>query len=625
MQGFFIWSVMDLSKYTNNIATPDNYEELGILQFAKDFWPKRFESKPALLHYEMALMLFQLLDPRKQFAFERQRYFLVHREAAKSTFGSFLLPMYVIYMRGKQITVDERMLSWNPSDKTIQQHYEDAVARRGIKFTINEDFIVIASETATRAERFVHSLKEEIEKRSDMVSLFGEKDPRIIDLEQDQRKKSKNVWRVNSFITADKTVVFGIGAGQRIRGANEGGNRPSLIIVDDMYSGQNTKTETNRENSSYWFHAELLNSLDSRKGKCLWLGTMVHPDTVVKDFRMDNDWQGVERPIISTDELKAVIDEITVNKVIQIPEREVCDKIPVKTLSWPERHPLYSILKRYKKHFDKNKLNYFYQEFMNEAIAPELKLIGPQAFYKTDIYHRVQDGRNVIEFDYEGYHWIGVANLVAAMDPASSQALTSDDTVIVVTGLARMYPRTAGFDYQQTEKGRSRVFPIIMHIEGGKYSIRPYEQMKSMATSLLSIDRLYKLNYINIETIQAQEQILREISTIFKENKRTTTLWPAISQQNKAERIISTIVPMLHKYNVCICCRSTFIDTLYNQLLTVGVADHDDYPDALAIGWKAIEEPTDHMYYDDDNSPSTEITRLQILKQQFGDDYWMYV
>lgn len=88
--------MFELSEILDNTAKKD-YKELGIFKFAKLFFPDRFKDDFAELHYDMCSLLFRLLDPSHTEATDRNSYFLVHREAAKTTVVlSYSLSFYYI-------------------------------------------------------------------------------------------------------------------------------------------------------------------------------------------------------------------------------------------------------------------------------------------------------------------------------------------------------------------------------------------------------------------------------------------------------------------------------------------------------------------------------------------------
>ena len=630
-----------------NTANSSNTEKLGIYRFAKMFFPNIFNRNFSEVHYIMAELLFKLHDPSKEYVMQKQAYFMVHREAAKTTIGSFLFPTYLLYLKGHDIYVRSELLGWNEQKKEDFKQYmiNDDIVR----MPINESFIVIASQTLRRAEGFISSIKTTIESRSDLAKIFGDKDPRVIEDYEDRRRTHK-MWRVNSFITSDDTIIWAIGAGQHTRGLNINGKRPTLIIADDIYSQDNTKTEQSRQQIEYWFDAELLNSADSREGKVLMLGTLVHPDTVFKDIVNSKNWYGVNRPIISEAELKALVNICTKDGNFIVPELAECNHLDdgLRTLSWRDHKGSYFILNKYYEYLKKNKLDNFYQEFMNNPLAPETLMISPDSFVKTHMKVYKENSKQMVEFIYDNMKWKGELNLYIGLDIASSFAQTSDDTVIMVAGYARCWPSVPGYDlhYLAKDMPRGKVFPIIVHIEGGKYSVTDYQQRPGMTESLMRRCTEYLIQQINAETQGQQEQIVREIRKNFEEpdveavalRKRVLesprplniTIFNETTNMNKKERILSILLPIIQRHKIVLYndrINEVMIDRLYSQLLTVGFADHDDFPDAYAITMKHAIPPEidDKLIRDLTGNVYHKITdnREMELIAEYGDD-WMY-
>ena len=582
-----------LAKYADNTASEDKYWELGIFKFAKDFFPDLFTNDFSILHYRMAHILFSLWYPHKERRLERQSYFLVHREAAKSTTGSFLFPIYSIFMKG--IAPYVRVYDFDKNRST-----DEIIKCR----PIGEDFIIIASETSSQAEAFVNDIRDAIDTKKEMAQLFGEKSPRFADFD-DAERRGTDKWTTSAFITVDNTVVMGVGAGQRVRGRKVKGKRPSLIIVDDMYSQHNTKTEETREKLNHWFFSELVNSADSLKGKMLWLGTLVHPDTVVSKIRKSDNWYGIEQPIIGRQELSEMLNYCKMEDTFVLPSKEQAAKLQstLTTMSWPERHTLHYILSLYKDETIKGTLNYFYQEYMNEPIAPESVMIGEDAFMLKDMKITKRNNRQEVEFHHNNAMWRGELVLDVGVDMASSLSATADDTVIYLAGWARVYPYVDGIDYMTVlkENADGWVVPVIAHVEGGRYDIHDYEGRPGVCQALERLVKKYVVNRVVIEVNGQQEIIMRDIKKYFIENHLTrTVIVPEYANTNKAERIMSVILPIVQRYGSFICNKQygNLIMKTYYQLLTIGISDHDDYPDALEEAYKYSKPPSQRLSID---------------------------
>lgn len=575
-----------LAKYADNTAGEDRYWELGIFKFAKDFFPDLFTNDFSILHYRMAHILFSLWYPDKERRLEREAYFLVHREAAKSTTGSFLFPIYSIFMKGISPYVREYDFKNNRSTNKV------------IKCSpVGEDFIVIASETSSQAEAFVNDIRDAIDTKKEMAELFGEKSPRFAAFDDDERRGTDK-WTTSAFITTDNTVVMGVGAGQRVRGRKVKGKRPSLIIVDDMYSQHNTKTNETREKLNHWFFSELVNSADSLKGKILWLGTLVHPDTVISKLRKSDNWYGIEQPIIGREELTEVLNLCKMADNFVLPSKEYAATLQktMTTLSWPERHTLHYILSLYKDEIEKGTLNYFYQEYMNEPIAPESMMISEDAFLFKDIKVFKQQNKQMIEFQHNNAMWRGELLLDIGVDMASSLSATADDTVLYTAGWARVYPYVTGKDDWSVLDSMPDgwVVPVIVHVEGGRYDIHDYEGRPGVCQALERLVKKYTINRIVIEVNGQQEIIMRDIKKYFIEKGLTrSVIVPEYANTAKAERIMSVLLPIVQRYEHFICNKvyGSLIMKTYYQLLTIGISDHDDYPDALEEAYKYSKPP----------------------------------
>lgn len=610
--------MIDIAEILDNTARKGNYKELGIFKFAKFFFPDRFKDDFAELHYDMCSLLFRLLDPIHTEATDRNSYFLVHREAAKTTVGTFLFPIFLLYLKGYSIFVSGEMLGRRNVDDIIE-------------IPIDERFIMIASATAGMAETFVTNLRSTLESRADLARMFGEKNPRMMEIDESNIRTIDKMWRKQMFITADGTVVRGIGMGQQVRGSNVGGSRPTLIICDDIYSEDNVKTEYSRTEVRKWFFNAVLNSLDSHSGKMLLLGTMVHPDSIFKQIQGNPMWFGMERPIVSEPELRSTIEAlremgkmdddhwyVTAECIMWFKQRQA----ECTTLSWPERHTLRKIIIRYREKMKSGDLNWFYQEHMNMPIAPEVLLVQEHSFYRTDPEFYIRNNQQYVKFKFEQAIWFGPVNLYIGIDPASSVSTTSDDTVIVVAGLAYCTPMIEGYSLEITQEQMvKKVFPIIAHIEGGKYAISDYEGIPGMIQAVQKICNKYVIDKIKIEAMATQEQIAREIRTAMKKHM-VISYW---SNTNKTERVLSIILSIVQKYQYIICKKNDpLIDKLFYQLLTVGIADHDDYPDALSIALEGATEPygaTFAMEVDEDYTQS----RYELLYELYGDRAWEYL
>lgn len=556
---------VDITKYLDNTAPISSYEDLGVLRFAKDFYPEVFSSKFATLHYEAAKVFFELYNPKRLTREDRKGYAVIHREAAKTTLVNFLLPLYIIYTKGYPwyLTFDNRLT----------------------EVTNKEKFIIIVSETASSAERFTMNIRSAISRNGYMAAIFGEKSPKELHIDEEVRK-GEQVWRKTAFITTDDTIVYGVGVGQQIRGMSINNTRPTLLIADDLYSNKTVKTEQMRQKVNLYIETELSNSLDSPSGKTMFLGTILNRDTHIYQVTRDSDWFGIQKPIISLEELQSIINKLERDEqgCIIVPSVEECKDMEdrCQTLSWRERHSLRFILQLYRRAEKKNDLQIFYQEYLNITKDPDADDFADNKFVFTD-FAMVGD---MFTFKFAGYDWRCYPDWNVAIDLASSENAKADDSAIVMS--AHVQAKT---DIPGTNKSEFKTFCITAHVEGGKYDITPTPfntGKRNYVDAILNIKKIYKrIKNVDIEANGQQATICRTvrdgIRTALQEKKEHISINEVIhsNQMKKEERIRSELKSWLALYGFCLVVDTPEARNMVKQVQYLGETPKDDYAD----GW----------------------------------------
>jgi hypothetical protein len=576
--------------WMDNTHTSSNIDKQGILAFLKYWFPEHFNKPWAQHHHQMTKILWEMFRPDKASRLERQGYFIIHREAAKTTLSSFGFPNYFIWLKGFSPWVRYEADGWEGSDR----HDYDIVKLP----PIDEPVILILSETATQSEYFVTNIKDNIDTHKGLRRFFGPKDAVIIESEDDEDVgKGTKIWRKNAFRTNDGTMVVGKGAGQQIRGTNFFGKRPHLAFVDDMYSRNNTKTETRLKDLNRWFFAELSNSLDNEKGKLFFLGTIVHPMTVAQQIMGSDQWFGLNKPIIGLEELRTVLDKHCqlIGDKVTIPDKEECKRIQetLTTLSWPEKHTLHYILSLYKREWEQQNIRYFYQEYLNISEAPEDAKFSREKLVEVEFGY---DFDGVLTFTYNNTLWKALVDPVMCVDVASSERTTADDSAIAVTAFIRAIGQKHG-----TNALTEQIFPIILHLEGGRgwgiYEdarnpkfVRPgiVDQM-SRISQIMPIGRYY------IECNATQENVRREA-----EKTLNTPVFQIVSRDKKIDRIKAILEPVFTKYPCILYDRRSRepVMKFFTQLLSLNPSGgHDDYPDVVSLAFSKSAVNPMHLEY----------------------------
>jgi hypothetical protein len=133
-----------------------------------------------------------------------------------------------------------------------------------------ERFVLWCSETDEVASRRVLQLRRELEDNKAIRRDFG-----------DLRGFP---WRADLFTTATGASVGGIGRLSQVRGiCDAAGERPTLVVLDDIEDGADYKNPANVAAVADWLEEKVINSL-ARGGRIWWRGTIVHERCLLKRY-----------------------------------------------------------------------------------------------------------------------------------------------------------------------------------------------------------------------------------------------------------------------------------------------------------------------------------------------------
>jgi hypothetical protein len=460
------------------------------------------------------------------------------------------------------------------------------------------------------------NIRTELSTNRFLASVFGSKKPMA------SEGNKEDIWTQQTFVTVDNSVCSALGTGQQIRGMNIGGKRPSMLIFDDLYSAKGILTEETREKTRYWFFSEALNSLDSIKGKALLVGTVVHQDTVLVDVQNNDQWYGFKYPIVGADDLAMVLRHCVINydtKKLSLPPKETLKALESQchSLSWRDRLGLEYIMSQYKEKFELGRLGYFYQELLHILQSPDDERFLPSMFTYSDISITYEYGRCWAEFAYKDIRWKGIVNVVISVDLAASEALTSDNTAIVVSGWCHAYPQTLGdigYAQQTNEDKRSGMsFPLLIDAFIGKTDIYNTERVfgqqrvikRGVANIIEGFIDTYRPESVIIETTAIQALIAREVKRYLQDKKKNVPVRqfnPMGHHGNKEERITNTMLPICQSSRSVIVHRNKNTEQCVEELMVLGLGQHDDGCDAWSLGMLYAKKPHAPMDYQDSSA-----------------------
>jgi len=165
-----------------------------------------------------------------------------------------------------------------------------------------------------------------------------------------------------------KCVVIAIGAGEDPRGQTADFMRPTLIVIDDLESKSGKYpigNKKSREKLASWFDDDLLPGLHPKRGRVIFLGTILHKDSLLNRCLNDPMWATMNVPILRDGKS-----------------------------SWPSRFSVEDILRVRDSYARRGKLSNFSREYMNKPVADE-KVLFKSAYFNYFSHIEFEEYREV--------------------------------------------------------------------------------------------------------------------------------------------------------------------------------------------------------------------------------------
>jgi hypothetical protein len=247
-------------------------------------------------------------------------------------------------------------------------------------------FTVYVSEAAPHAKGQLHNVQRELTDNPKIQGVFGEMKPELRDDEK---------WTGDFFETKTGVAFAARGRGGQIRGLNHRGNRPTMIICDDLEDKESVDTELQREKTRTWAYGDLMPALpeigeSGAKGTIVALGTLLHRESLLETWKRDPEWTVVQFGIKDRD----------------------------GDWLWPVYMDGEKYERRKVSATSAGQLHTFYMEYHNEYMSPEQQTFKP---------HYLKYNSQVDDILFTAIY----------CDPAISDKRHADDTAIVVGGITK--------------------------------------------------------------------------------------------------------------------------------------------------------------------------------------------
>ncbi len=245
-------------------------------------------------------------------------------------------------------------------------------------------FAVMISETADAAKSQLGNIKRQLETNTRLREVYG-------DLVPPQRQGLR--WQADCIDLQNGVIIQSVGRGGQVRGANEDGQRPDLILLDDVEDKESVSTAEQRAKTLEWYLGDVEPALPRIDPECrsrvIALGTLLNAEALLMKFAIDPSWVSITFGAYDNDnELlwAAALDERKIE----------------------QKKAMYAL---------QGMLHIFYLEFFNQITVPEIAKF-PEALYRV-----VPRARS--EF----------ASVALMFDPAISEKKDADFCAFVVVGM----------------------------------------------------------------------------------------------------------------------------------------------------------------------------------------------
>jgi hypothetical protein len=421
----------------------------------------------------------------------------------------------------------------------------------------NFDFTLYTSKAEEHASMQLDNIKRELDGNEVLKHDFGTFKPGL----KDSERWSKLFFETKARDRETTGVAFAArGQGGSVRGLLHGAHRPDLVIVDDLEDKEDIDSETYRQKVRTWFNADLkpCRRKVGKKGKIIMLSTLLHADALPTHLMNDPEWSTVYMG--AHDRENELLWEANMNDAALQNEKA---SMAAQGL-----------------------LHIFWMEYYNKSVVPELQLFKPEYFVYG--YQEESHGR-----------LIGFA---IAMDPASSEKRTADDTAIAVIGY--------------TDRG----FVVVLDLWGTK-TADPDMQLNAFFGLIRKWGLCDNPCHFGIESISYQATLI----TACKRKMGETGIWfeiePITHKVRKTARIKNILQPL---YANRLMIHSRHFGNLEGQLQDFrenDSHDHDDYPDAVAMAVNLL----DNLIVANVDGTLRETPALQSLDEILGDGDFEWV
>jgi hypothetical protein len=234
-------------------------EELrgDLISFGKVISSRTFKKKSPPFHYEISDVVLG---------------YATYNESGNIVYGSYF-NKYIVLEAPRGFAKSELIAGFLPLHHCC---YEEG-----------DKYVIIQSKALKEAIKRLRTIKNVLNYSGEFKTLYGDWDESKAITWNEVKITIRSVNKCSGKI--EEWTIEAKGTGQQIRGAKEGNQRVSLLILDDPEDELNTKTEDAME-ANFDAFLPALPGLDVDKGRCIVIGTPIHQLCIVEKLMKMVGW-----------------------------------------------------------------------------------------------------------------------------------------------------------------------------------------------------------------------------------------------------------------------------------------------------------------------------------------------
>jgi len=140
-----------------------------------------------------------------------------------------------------------------------------------------EKYVVIISDTDEQAKKFIAGIAAELEFNDEILAAYPEAAGR------------GPQWRVDFLELRNGCAVEALSTGKSIRGRKHKGERPTLVLLDDLQKTLDMRSATQRANDYDWYLRDV-RLVGSPTTNFVHVGTALHQEAIACQFQRSPEW-----------------------------------------------------------------------------------------------------------------------------------------------------------------------------------------------------------------------------------------------------------------------------------------------------------------------------------------------